>query len=177
MQTEKLDVEVDEDLLDPNTDARAAVAEQELGMIRTPLREVSKRDARKAAEELGLSKISVDKLGAQAVLGRYIEQAGAIRITTGEFMVSNSVRDELIQLCLERVRDKPSLKTLMQVGAFLNKLLESKDNALKIINQAQSLGMIKPAQDPPRTNLPPRGAQITPVQINNSNVTIGPKPQ
>lgn len=174
MQTEKLPIDIDADLLNPDADGKSAPGKQELGMIPTPLKEVSKKEASKAAADLGLSKMAVGNLDAQAIIGRYIEQAGAIRITTGEFMVSNSVRDELIQLCLASVRSKPSMKTLLQVGAFLNKLLESKDNALKIINQAQNSGMLKPAQDPPNNRLPPRGAQITPVQINNSNVTLTP---
>ena len=175
METEKLPIEVDVDLLDANADGNSVPATQELAVTKTPLKEITAREASKAASELGLNKLAVNNLDAQTILGRYIEQSGAIRITTGEFMVSNSVRDELIQKCLLLTRKDISAKQLLTIGAFIDKLLVSKDNALKIINQAQAAGQIKPVQDPPNNRLPPRGAQVTPVQINNSNVTIGPK--
>lgn len=167
---EKIDLE----LLDPESDARASGPRVALEIKAT---EITQQQAKEAAKVLNLSVVAVDNLDAQAIIGRYIEQQGAIRITTGEFMVSNSVRDELIQYCRKEIKTVKSTRTIMALIALCNNLLESKDKALKIINQAQSAGMIKPRVDPPANNLPPRGAKITPIQINNSEVTIGPKPQ
>jgi hypothetical protein len=167
-----------DEVISDKTDAGRVPAAPTLD-IKSPavLPQITKGEARKAAKDLGLDVVSIDNLESQAVLGRFIEQSGAIRITTGEFVVSNSVRDRLIQLCLKSLKARTPVKRVMEIGAFINKLLESKDAALKIINQAQDRGMIKPAEDRPANQLPPRGQPITPIQINNSDVTIGPNSQ
>jgi len=176
-------IDLTEPALDPEQDAgrpgSVATVLPDKGMIgRTGIAlDISKSEATEAAAELGLDVVTIPNVDAQVIIGKYIEQAGAIRMTTGQFLVSNAVRDELIQLCRKRLEKISTTKQLIEIGRFINEVLDSKDAALKIINQAQSAGMIKPVEDRPLNQLPPRGQAITPVQINNSNVTFSPKEQ
>jgi len=172
-----IDPDDESKLLTENSEERMPPLNQQIvdpKDLRGVIQKITKREATKAANELGLDKVAVPKLDAATVIGRYIEQSGAIRITTGEIMASNTTRDKLIQLCLKGMGENPTMKTVIEVGRFINELLDSKDLSMKVINTAQDKGMIKPADDKPENRLPPRGEAITPIQVNNSTVTISP---
>jgi len=131
---------------------------------------MSRDDAIEAAREAGMQTIDIGKWGGYAKIGQYLQELGAVKVAAGQYAYHNQMRRKVMQLCRRAMGKAQDPEHVAKLAEQINKLLDSSDATIKEILKFVHTGVIKEQNEKPSVMLPPRGAPIVAVQVNNSVV-------
>lgn len=123
-----------------------------------------------AMRDVGLTRLSVKKWRGQKAIGEALEQLGAVHVCAGEYVVSNHLRDEVVELIRKKLTENSvTIEQLAVLAKVMNDLLVSRDCATSNLLRSVQAGLVKDDPKPVGGSaMPPKGSQIVAVQINQT---------
>lgn len=134
------------------------------------LRRLDDHAIQTAMDEVGLTRVSVKKWKAQHTIGQALEEIGAVHVCAGEYVISNHLRMEAVELLASRMREAGvTFEQLALMAKVMNDILTARDAATSSLLRSVQAGLVK---DTPETStgasMPPKGSKIIAVQINQT---------
>ena len=125
---------------------------------------ITAKDADDAAKAIGLRVVKSKLLESHAILGKFVEQTGAVAISRGMFLMSAEQAQEAADKCSELINEAPDMESkIALVKAHQGYMKLAQDAAKELAAASQIVTLQKQGPPPP----PPPG-----VIVNAENVTI-----
>jgi len=128
---------------------------------------MTKAEAIEAAKAAGLQIADVGKWDSYGKIGQYLQELGAVKVAAGQYAYHNRLRMHVMRLCRRAMADTKDPEAIARLADVMHKLLDSSDATIKELLKFVHTGVIKDQSDEPKLRLPPRGAPIVAVKIDN----------